>query len=92
MKITDIKINKNIEGKVLANVMLTFDDSFVVSGIKIIEGSKGPFVAMPSMKTNDPEKPYKDTMYPTNKEFREYLIGEVMDKFNFGKNQPNGHF
>ena len=59
MNITDVRIRKvNDEGKMKAVVSITFDDEFVVHDIKVIEGTEGYFIAMPSRKTADGE--YKD--------------------------------
>ena len=59
MEITDIKVRKiNTEGRMKAVVSVTFDDAFVVHDIKVIEGEKGVFIAMPSRKAADGE--YRD--------------------------------
>ena len=59
MQITDIRIRKvEKEGKMKAVVSITIDDEFVVHDIKVIEGEKGLFIAMPSRKANDGE--YRD--------------------------------
>ena len=49
MQITDVRIRKvEKEGKMKAVVSITIDEEFVVHDIKIIEGEKGLFIAMPS--------------------------------------------
>ena len=59
MQITDIRIRRiSKEGKMKAVVSITFDNAFVVHDIKIIEGEKGLFIAMPSRKAADGE--YRD--------------------------------
>ena len=51
MKITDVRVRKiTKEGKMKAIVSITIDDEFVVHDIKVIEGEKGLFIAMPSKK------------------------------------------
>ena len=81
MDITDIRIRKVFrEGKLKAIVSVTFDDSFVVHDIKIIEGQNGQFVAMPNRKTARAE--YKDICHPIKKETREYLEEKVLSAFN----------
>ena len=51
MNITDVRIRKiNLEGRMKAIVSVTFDDAFVVHDVKVVEGQKGLFVAMPSKK------------------------------------------
>ncbi len=78
MKITDIKIYKMKEEKtnLKAFVSVTFDDAFVVTGLKIFDGKKGLFVAMPSRQNIDGE--YIDLAFPITKEFREELIEKVL--------------
>ena len=49
MQITDVRIRKvDKEGKMKAIVSITFDNEFVIHDIKVIEGEKGLFIAMPS--------------------------------------------
>lgn len=80
MEITSITIRKmGSEGKMKAIVSVTFDDSFVVHDIKVIEGNNGYFIAMPSRKTLDGE--FKDIVHPINSEFREILSSAVMHKY-----------
>ena len=63
MQITDIRIRSvEKEGKMKAVVSITIDDEFVVHDIKIIEGEKGMFIAMPSRKAADGE--YRDIAHP----------------------------
>ncbi|MCH7504576.1 septation protein SpoVG family protein [PVC group bacterium] len=56
MKITETKVFLRSDGdkKLKAYATITFDDSFVVRDLKVIEGSKGMFIAMPSRKMKDP--------------------------------------
>ncbi len=80
MEITSITIRKmGIEGKMKAIVSVTFDDSFVVHDIKVIEGNHGYFIAMPSRKTQDGE--FKDIVHPINSAFREKLSTAVLDRY-----------
>ena len=55
MKITEVRVKLTMDprNKLKAFCSVTFDDDFVVRDLKIIEGSKGPFVAMPSRKLAD---------------------------------------
>ncbi len=52
MEITEVRIKLMEEAgeRLQAFCSITFDDSFVIRDLKIIEGSNGPFVAMPSRK------------------------------------------
>ena len=65
MNITDVRVRKvTKEGKMKAVVSITIDDEFVVHDIKVIEGEKGLFIAMPSRKATDGE--YRDIAHPIN--------------------------
>ena len=80
MEITDIKIRKiNAEGRMKAVVSVTFDDSFVVHDIKVIEGQEKLFIAMPSRKTPDGE--FKDIAHPINADMRETLQNTILGKY-----------
>ena len=80
MQITDIRIRKvEKEGKMKAVVSITIDDEFVVHDIKIIEGEKGLFIAMPSRKANDAE--YRDIAHPINSGTRENIQKLILDKY-----------
>jgi stage V sporulation protein G len=81
MKITDVRIKKvGNEGKLRAYVSVTFDDSFVVHNLKVIDGQSGIFVAMPSRKTTSGE--FKDVAHPINSAFREVLQKAVLEEYN----------
>ena len=72
MKITDVRIRRIAkEGKMKAIVSITLDDEFVVHDIKVIEGEKGLFIAMPSRKTSNGE--YRDIAHPINSQTREQI-------------------
>ena len=80
MQITDIRIRKiNTEGRMKAVVSVTFDDAFVVHDIKVIEGEKGVFIAMPSKKALDGE--YRDIAHPINSETRERIQKIILEKY-----------
>lgn len=86
MDITDIKIRKMVgEGKMKAIVSVTFDNTFVVHDIKIIEGQEKVFVAMPSRKT--PEGEYKDIAHPINPQMRQNLENAIMSKYEAEKQE-----
>ena len=81
MQITDIRVRGvEKEGKMKAVVSITIDDEFVVHDIKIIEGEKGMFIAMPSRKAADGE--YRDIAHPINTETRERLQAMILDKYH----------
>ncbi len=80
MKITDVRIRKIAkEGKMKAIVSITLDDEFVVHDIKVIDGEKGLFIAMPSRKTTTGE--YKDIAHPINSQTREQIQGMILSEY-----------
>ncbi|MGI5901423.1 MAG: septation regulator SpoVG [Desulfitobacteriia bacterium] len=83
MEITDIRVRKlNSEGKMKAVVSVTFDNEFVVHDVKVVEGSNGLFVAMPSRKT--PEGEFRDIAHPISSAAREKIQTRVLEEY--GKN------
>jgi stage V sporulation protein G len=85
MKITDIRVRKlKGNGKMKAVVSITFDEVFVVHDIKVIEGEKGTFIAMPSKKILDGR--YKDIVHPIQTETREWMQKEILEAY---ENAPN---
>ncbi len=80
MQITDIRIRKvDKEGKMKAVVSITIDEEFVVHDIKVIEGEKGLFIAMPSRKANDGE--YRDIAHPINSTTRDNIQQMILSKY-----------
>ena len=81
MQITDVRVRKvTKEGKMKAVVSITIDDEFVVHDIKVIEGEKGLFIAMPSRKTTDGE--YRDIAHPINSETRDRIQNLILEKYD----------
>ena len=80
MNITDVRVRKvNDEGKMKAVVSITIDQVFVVHDIKVIEGEKGLFIAMPSKKSADGE--YRDIAHPINTETRAMLERIILEEY-----------
>ena len=80
MQITDVRIRKvEKEGKMKAVVSITIDEEFVVHDIKIIEGEKGLFIAMPSRKAADGE--YRDIAHPINSDTRDRIQKLIIEKY-----------
>lgn len=71
MKISEICITLRGEEKLKAFANITFDDCFVIHGVKVIQGSSGYFVSMPSRKKDDGT--YRDIAHPTNQEMRKKI-------------------
>ena len=80
MNITDVRVRKVAkEGKMKAVVSITIDDEFVVHDIKVIEGEKGLFIAMPCRKATDGE--YRDIAHPINSGTRDKIQTLIIDKY-----------
>lgn len=80
MEITDVRVRKvTKEGKMKAVVSITIDNEFVVHDIKVIEGEKGLFIAMPSRKAGDGE--YRDIAHPINSQIRNKIQAMVLEKY-----------
>lgn len=87
MQITDVRVRKlSKEGKMKAIVSITIDDVFVVHDIKVIEGEKGLFIAMPSKKATDGE--YRDIAHPINSETRDTIQKIIMEKYEQTLDEP----
>ncbi len=80
MQLTDVRIRKVLkEGKLKAIVSITFDDVFVVHDIKVVDGDKGLFIAMPSRKSSDGE--YRDVAHPINSDTRDEIQKTILAKY-----------
>ena len=80
MQITDVRIRKiSKEGKMKAIVSITLDGEFVVHDIKVIEGEKGLFIAMPSIRAGDGE--YRDIAHPINSQTREMIQNIILERY-----------
>lgn len=80
MQITDVRVRLiGRESKMKAVVSITIEDVFVVHDIKVIEGEKGLFIAMPSRRTSDGE--YKDIAHPINSDTRDELQNLIIAKY-----------
>lgn len=80
MKITDVRVRKiESDSKMRAVASITIDDEFVIHDIKIIDGDKGLFIAMPSRKTGDGE--YRDIAHPISSEVREKMQSTILEAY-----------
>lgn len=80
MNITSVRITKFDNSKTLALATITLDDEFVVSGLKVLDGKNGLWVAMPNRKAQDGE--YHDIAFPVTKQAREDIQYAVLTKYN----------
>lgn len=91
MQITDVRVRRiDKEGKMKAIVSITLDDEFVIHDIKVIEGEKGLFIAMPSRKTTDGE--YRDIAHPINSATRDMIQRVILDKYETTAADSDGIF
>ncbi|MEF2574655.1 MAG: septation regulator SpoVG [Eisenbergiella sp.] len=87
MNITDVRVRKIAkEGKMKAIVSITLDDEFVVHDIKVIEGDKGLFIAMPSKRSADGES--RDIAHPISQNTREKIQDIILDAYNAALEEP----
>ena len=87
MQITDVRVRKiTKEGKMRAVVSITIDDEFVIHDIKVIEGDKGMFIAMPSKKAADGE--YRDIAHPINSSTRENIQKIILESYEKALLEP----
>lgn len=88
MQITDVRVRKiTKEGKMKAIVSITIDEVFVVHDIKVIEGEKGLFIAMPSKKATDGE--YRDIAHPINSETRDMIQRLILERYEQALSEPD---
>lgn len=88
MQITDVRVRKiTKESKMKAIVSITLDDEFVVHDIKVIEGDKGLFIAMPSKKAADGE--YRDIAHPINSSARECIQRVILESYEKAVQEPD---
>ena len=80
MQITDVRV-RIVDGnaKMKAVASITLDEAFAIHDIKVIEGEKGPFIAMPSRKAADGE--YRDIAHPINSGTREKIQSTILGKY-----------
>jgi stage V sporulation protein G len=89
VKITEIRVfpQANKENKLCAFANITFDACFVVRGLKVLDGSKGLFVVMPSRKVKGDD--YRDIAHPITAEFKDYIQQEVLKAYElFIEHEP----
>ncbi|MCP4684098.1 MAG: septation protein spoVG [bacterium] len=79
MEITEIRVTLRDEEKLRGFANVTFDNAFVVRGMKIIQGSSGYFVSMPSRKR--PDGTHQDIAHPVNKDMRAEIEKRVLEAY-----------
>ena len=88
MQITDVRVRKIAkEGKMKAIVSIALDNEFVVHDIKVIEGDKGLFIAMPSKRAADGE--YRDIAHPINSATRDHIQRIILESYEKALSEPD---
>ncbi len=88
MEITDVRVRRiTREGKMKAIVSITLDNEFVVHDIKVIQGDKGLFIAMPSRKSADGE--FRDIAHPINSATRERIQSTILERYEVVSNEED---
>ena len=80
MEITEIRLTLRNEENHKAFANVTFDNAFVIRGLKIISGNKGLFISMPSKKR--PDGTYQDIAHPVNSDMRRLLEKSVLEAYD----------
>lgn len=78
MEITEVRVSISDDKKIKAYASVTFDNVLVIHGIKILDGKKGIFVAMPSKRVGDK---FKDLVHPLNTAFRKIVQEKILLEF-----------
>jgi stage V sporulation protein G len=79
MEITEVRLTLRQEDRLKAFVSITFDNAFVVRGLKVIDGNTGLFVAMPSRRGKDGT--FRDVAHPINNETRTMIEDAVLEEY-----------
>ena len=79
MEVTGVRVFPIDEEKLRAYVTITFDNCFVIRDLKIIQGSTGLFVSMPSKRRKDGT--YKDIAHPINNETRRMIEEKIIAEY-----------
>ncbi len=80
MEITKVTLRPVSMNKVCAIASIVIDDAFVVHDLRVVNGDKGLFVAMPSRKL--PNGDFRDICHPINSDARERIQQAVLDQFS----------
>ncbi|GBD93349.1 putative septation protein SpoVG [bacterium BMS3Abin05] len=79
MEITEVSITPLEESRLKAYVNITFDEVFVIHGLRVIQGNHGMFVSMPARRL--PDGSYKDIAHPITNAFRLKIQQVVLDAY-----------
>jgi len=79
MQVTKVTLRPVAMNKVCAIASVVLDDAFVVHDLRVVNGEKGLFVAMPSRKL--PNGDFRDICHPINAETRQHIQDAVLAQF-----------
>jgi len=79
VEITEVRVTLRDEERLKGFANVTFDNAFVIRGMKIIQGNAGYFVAMPSRKR--PNGSYQDVAHPVNRDMRRLIEKTVLEAY-----------
>lgn len=79
MEITEVRVTLRDEEKLRGFANVTFDNAFVIRGMKIIKGANGFFISMPSRRR--PDGTHQDVAHPVNRDMREQLERRVLEAY-----------
>jgi stage V sporulation protein G len=88
VEITEVRISLHEEDKLKAYASITFDNFFVVRGLKVISGTQGYFISMPSRRRKDGS--FQDIAHPVTNDMRLHIENKVLDAFELELNRTGG--
>jgi stage V sporulation protein G len=86
MDITEVRVFLSDDIKVKAYASITLDNILVIHGIKILDGKKGIFVAMPSKRSGEK---FRDLVHPLNTEFRKIIQDKILEEYKLKMEATN---
>ena len=88
MEITEVRIRRvNLKNNLKAYANITFDDCFVLHNVRVIEGSGGLYIGMPSRKLTNGE--FKNIAHPICSEFRDKMTAAVVETYQKAETEPD---
>jgi len=78
MEITEVRVSVSDDRKIKAYASITLDNLLVIHGIKVLDGKKGVFMAMPSKRSGEK---FKDIVHPLNTDFRKQIQDRVLSEY-----------
>lgn len=82
MEITEVRIIKmENKGKLLAYANVVLNNSIILKGIKVIDGSRGIFIAMPSKRDKTKKLKFREFYHPINSEARSIIEQAILETY-----------